>query len=206
MNDERATAGPAKPKWIILLLVLVFLLPMTLSYLLFYFTPLGQSGGEASHGTLIDPPRQLPDLTLRKAGGDEQDTTGLYGKWSLVYLVRDQCDDACDKNLYRMRQLRLAQGKRGTRVQRVLLNLGTERIELNREQLREYAGQLISGPESGSGLLKEFRVQENDQPLDKNRLYLVDPRGFLMMSYPADTEPGGIIDDMKRLLRYTSAG
>lgn len=206
MNNEAAKAQTGKQKRIILLLVIVFLLPMTLSYFLFYFTSFGQGGGEASHGILIEPPRQLPDLVLRKAGVAGREETGLYGKWSLVYLVEDRCGEACDQNLYRMRQLRLAQGKHGTRVQRVLLSLGSERVQLNDRQLREYAGQLISSPQDPAGLLDRFRLQEDDQPLMENRLYLVDPRGFLMMSYPSDIDPGGIIDDMKRLLRYSGSG
>lgn len=206
MNNETAKAQAGKQKWIILLLAIVFLLPMTLSFFLFYFTPLGQGGGEASHGILVEPPRQLPDLALRKAGALVEDEAGLFGKWSLVYLVEDRCDEACEQNLYRMRQLRLAQGKHGTRVQRVLLNLGSESVQLNARQLREYAGQLISSPQDPDGLLDRFRLRENDLPLKEHRLYLVDPRGFLMMSYPADTDPGGIIDDMRRLLRYSGSG
>lgn len=206
MSNEAAKAQAGKQKWIIFLLVVVFLLPMTLSFFLFYFTSFGQGGGEASHGVLIEPPRQLPDLALREPGATGEEERGLYGKWSLVYLIEDRCDEACDQNLYRMRQLRLAQGKHGTRVQRVLLNFGSKRVRLNNRQLREYAGQLISSPQDPDGLLDRFRLQENDRPLEKNRLYLVDPRGFLMMGYSADTDPGGIIDDMQRLLRYSGSG
>lgn len=206
MDNETTTKQSGKQKWIIVLLMVIFLLPMSLSYFLFYFTSFGQGGGESSHGILIEPPRQLPDLVLRTAGRGEQKEAPLHGKWSLVYLVQGHCDDTCEENLYRMRQLRLAQGKHGTRVQRVLLNFGREELRLNDHQLQEYAGQLISPPQEPAGLLDQFRLREQDRPLDKNRLYLVDPRGFLMMGYPADAEPGGIIDDMKRLLRYSGSG
>jgi len=206
MNNETTDAQAGKQKWIILLLVIVFLLPMTLSFFLFYFTPMGKGGGQASHGILVDPPRQLPDLALRKAGATAEDEAGLFGKWSLVYLVENHCNEDCDQNLYRMRQLRLAQGKHGTRVQRVLLNLGSEHLQLSDRQLREYAGQLISLPQDSDELLGRFRLHENDHPLEKNRLYLVDPRGFLMMGYLPDADPGGIIDDMRRLLRYSRSG
>ena len=43
-------------------------------------------------------------------------------------------------------------------------------------------------------------------PLPAHRIYIVDPRGFLMMSYTPDTDPAGIIKDLKRLLRYSSIG
>ena len=54
--------------------------------------------------------------------------------------------------------------------------------------------------------LEMFRLSDDRDPLLERRLYLVDPLGNLMMSYPADAEPGGIIKDLKRLLRYSRIG
>ncbi|MBW3567204.1 MAG: hypothetical protein KY410_04460 [Proteobacteria bacterium] len=39
-----------------------------------------------------------------------------------------------------------------------------------------------------------------------DRVYLVDPRGNLMMSYPMDFTPEMLNDDLKRLLKYSDAG
>ena len=145
MND-RSDNNAMRRRWIVVALVVLFLAPLAGSWLLFHFTPLGQGGGGASHGTLIEPPRQLPDRTLQPIDGGSETAT-LYGKWSLVYLVNSACDTACEQNLYRMRQLRLAQGKHGTRVQRILINFGRQPIRFSERLRREYAGQWILDPE-----------------------------------------------------------
>ena len=51
--------------------------------------------------------------------------------------------------------------------------------------------------------LDAFRLAAGDDPLAAGRLYLVDPRGYLMMSYAADADPQNIISDLKRLVRYS---
>jgi hypothetical protein len=44
-------------------------------------------------------------------------------------------------------------------------------------------------------------------PLDNlNRVYLVDPLGNFMMSYPADADPTGMRKDLARLLRISQIG
>jgi len=40
----------------------------------------------------------------------------------------------------------------------------------------------------------------------KGRVYLVDPLGNLMMSYPADMNPKGMQTDLKKLLKNSWAG
>jgi len=34
----------------------------------------------------------------------------------------------------------------------------------------------------------------------------VDPMGNLMLAWPAGTDPGGIMTDLRQLLRYSGAG
>jgi len=206
MTESETTPARRGQKWTLILLVSLFAAPVILAWLLFNYTQIGRGGGDGtSHGHLIDPPRQLPDLSLADPAGDGE-TAKLYGKWSLVYLVDGDCDRRCDQNLYRLRQIRLAQGRHADRVQRVLLDLGPGRAGLTARQQQEYAGQLLADPVSPAGLLQQFRLAAGDQPVAAGRTYIVDPRGFLMMSYAADTDPGGIIDDLKRLLRYSGSG
>jgi cytochrome oxidase Cu insertion factor (SCO1/SenC/PrrC family) len=198
----------ANQKWIVVVLFILFALPFSLSWFLFNFTDFGRGEGTASHGTLIDPPRLLSDATLADPAGALNEPARLYGKWSLVYLVDGECDEQCEKNLYRMRQIRLAMGKHAHRVQRVLINFNNDPLRLTERQLQEYRGQLVAKSSGIKELVTAapFKLSEDDAPLSAGRLYIVDPRGFLMMSYAPEADPGGIIKDLQRLLRYSSVG
>jgi cytochrome oxidase Cu insertion factor (SCO1/SenC/PrrC family) len=39
-----------------------------------------------------------------------------------------------------------------------------------------------------------------------DNIYLVDPLGNLMMYYPSDADPRGMIQDLQRLLKYSQIG
>ena len=197
-----------KKPLILLLLFAVFALPPLLSWFLFNYTDMGKNHRAGEHGTLVVPPRPVPDWELTNLPDETGADKRLHGKWSLVYPLNGKCREACGRNLYKMRQLRLATGKYAQRVQRVMLVVNNDRHALTRAQLLDYPGQLLLFPENvdNETLLRLFRLSAGDQPFDHDRLYLVDPLGNLMMSYAAATEPEGIIKDLKRLLKYSRIG
>ena len=193
---------------ILILLFAVFALPPLLSWFLFNYTDLGRESDTGGHGTLVVPPRPVPDWPLvditHKSGVERR----LHGKWTLVYPLRGQCRETCLGNLYKMRQLRLATGKNAQRIQRVVLVVDNDRRALTTDQLLHYPGQLVLFPENtGSGSLESlFKIGADDRPFAHGRLYLIDPLGNLMMSYAAETTPKGIIKDLTRLLKYSRIG
>ena len=190
---------------ILVCLFAVFALPPLLSWYAFHYTDLGKQRGTGGHGTLITPPRPLPAWTLADRNGAE---TPLHGKWTLVYPLQGECRETCLQNLYRMRQLRLATGKNAGRVQRAVLVVNGGRNALTGEQLQDFPGQLVLFPEDmdGDALRSLFGLSAGDRPFAENRLYLVDPLGNLMMSYAGTADPGGIIKDLARLLKYSRIG
>ena len=190
---------------ILVCLFAVFALPPLLSWYAFHYTDLGKQRGTGGHGTLITPPRPLPPWTLVDRNGAE---TPLHGKWTLVYLLRGECRETCLQNLYRMRQLRLATGKNAGRVQRAVLVVDGDRDTLTGEQLQDFPGQLVLFPEDmdGNALQTLFGLSTGDRPFAQDRLYLADPLGNLMMSYAGTVDPGGIIKDLARLLKYSRIG
>ena len=192
----------------LILLVAIFTLPPLLSWVLFHYTDLGKGQGEGAHGTLVVPPRPVPDWLLVNPADHTTTDTRLHGKWTLVYLLNGNCGETCLENLYKMRQLRLAMGKNAQRVQRAVLVAGNGRQALTQEQLSDYPGQYVLYPErmDAEALQALFRLTPDDRPFAGDRLYLVDPMGNLMMSYAAAVAPGGIIKDLTRLLKYSRSG
>jgi hypothetical protein len=142
------------------------------------------AGAAGNYGELI-PPRPL-------AGP----LAPLRGKWVLVTLDRAACDPACEKKLYTVRQLRRAQGKDASRIERLWLLTDAGRP----------APQLLAA-------LEDAHVAAADAELVKAfpgdplaHVYLVDPLGNLMMRFPAGPEPSKVIKDLQRLLKYSRFG
>lgn len=195
-----------KQQYVIPLIVAITAAPFVAAWLLLNFTGSGR-GGAASHGTLIEPPRPLPDFVLLDAFS-KSSAAHLHGKWSLLYLSSDECGTDCLDQLRKMRQMRFAMGENAHRVQRVLVLYGAHPPLASLRLPEAHAGQLlldgteIDTHDPGAA----FRLAEGDEPVQARRIYLIDPLGNLMMSYAPDVDARGIVADLKRLLRYSHIG
>jgi cytochrome oxidase Cu insertion factor (SCO1/SenC/PrrC family) len=193
-------------RFIVVLIILIFSAPLIGSWLLLNYMDNAEEHGKGNHGVLIDPPRPLPNIKLIDPLS-ETNQGQLQGKWSMLYIVENRCDEVCIENLYRMRQIRLATGKHYQRVQRVLL-LQQGNTDGLKQIFKDYSGQWLMATENinMNELLDNFRAEPSENPAQKQRLYLVDPLGNLMMRYPLDTDPIGIIKDLNRLLKASHIG
>jgi cytochrome oxidase Cu insertion factor (SCO1/SenC/PrrC family) len=192
----------SRSKTKLIILILMFLLPVAGSWYLVFFTDYARDGkGGAEHGNLIEPPRQLENASLLQVNEDSTEQASLYGKWSMLFFVDGSCEAVCEENLYRLRQIRLASGRQMKRLQRVAIIDEGESSRFRDILSENYPGQLYgSKKDLGKDFLQQFQGLEPD---DKAAIFLVDTRGFLMMRYPGDTDPSGIIRDLSRLLRIS---
>jgi hypothetical protein len=198
-------------------LAALFLLPLVLAFYTYYATG-WRPAAHTNHGTLITPPRRLPELPLPRvsleatvSGGGASGTASapeptpapalFRRRWSLVYVGQGGCDAACRDALYVMRQTRLSLNTDMTRLERVFLVTGDC---CNREFLaREHSGLVVVDASGAAGerLLQQFPRTERE-----HTLFIVDPLGNLMMRYDARTDPRGLRDDLKKLLRLSQIG
>lgn len=184
-------------------LAALFLVPLALSFYLYYGTSWRPAGG-AQHGDLIDPARPLPAVSLTRVDGTATGQEFLRGAWHLVYIGRGDCDPACREALVKARQVRLALDKDVSRVDRVFLYQGEAAAAayLAAEHPDMVAASL-SG-EAAATLLEAFPAVP--PPVNAGYLYIVDPLGNLMMRYPPDATPRAILTDLERLLRLSHIG
>jgi cytochrome oxidase Cu insertion factor (SCO1/SenC/PrrC family) len=162
----------------LLLIFLACAAPFALAWAAWYF---GWAPGAAgNYGELIAP-REVPGAPL----------SALRGKWVLVMFDAAACDAYCEKKLYFMRQVRRAQGKDMDRVERlwVLTDGGRPRAEI------------LPGIEGTRIDRGEAQAVFPGRPAD--HVYLVDPLGNLMLRFPRDPDPSGMIKDLQRLLKYS---
>ena len=190
----------SRGRWMLLLLFAFFVLPLLLVVLMHRFDWHPQG---SSHGELISPPRLLQTpAQLLDAHGTLAMPALWRDKWSMVYIA-DDCQQICNDRLHMMRQLHASLAKDISRVQRVLLTPSHDLASVQ----KQYPDLLILGQSAEA--LGELRQQFDlpDEPAGRaDRIYLVDPLGNLMMSYPSTIPPGEIRKDLTRLLAYAWAG
>ncbi len=110
-----------------------------------------------------------------------------------------QCDDACQRKLFTLRQLRLTQGKDMERIERAWL-ISDDAVPSD-TLIRDYHGTWLVRA-AASELLKRLPTEH---PLTEY-IYIIDPLGNLVLRYGRDAEPGKMIKDLARLLRSSRIG
>ena len=126
----------------------------------------------------------------------------FHGKWSLVYIGSGDCDADCQQALYYMRQTQLGLGRLAPRLQRLFL-IDRRCCATSAELERSYAGLLARDEDNAAGaaLLASFPADARD-----HTVFIVDPRGNLMMRYDLNAPPKGLLEDLKHLLQLSSIG
>ena len=168
-------------------------IPLTAALVAYFFWP---PSGRTNYGELIDP-RPLPAVPLTLLDGGSFSLADLKGKWVMIQADETSCGAPCQAKLFRMRQVRLAQGRNMDRIERVWLLLDPGRPSPEIAGL--YEGAIVA--RAAPALLAALPAADA-----RDRIYLVDPRGNLMLRFPKDADPRRMIKDLERLLRYSGIG
>ncbi|QJR09322.1 hypothetical protein DSM104443_00360 [Usitatibacter rugosus] len=150
----------------------------------------------SNYGELL-PVRPAPGQVFGNASGPAFRFADLSGKWVLVASDSGACAQACVGKLTTMRQVRLALGRNASRVERVFVVDDTQ-------PPREGVGSEFPG--------MEIVLTPRDTTLpaapanDRAHIYLLDPRGNVMMRFPAAADPKRMLRDLNRLLRASQMG
>ncbi len=174
-------------------LAALFVLPLALSFWMYYGGG-WQPAGRTNHGELLQPVRPLPLDRWPEA-------KPLAEKWALLFVARGSCDEPCRNALLVMRQTRLSLNQEMHRVNRVLIaHAGCCDEEFFR---REHTGLIVldAGSAPARDVLEAFPA---DDPA--HSIYLVDPLGNLVLRYDDRSNPKGLLQDLKKLLKLSHIG
>ena len=192
------------PRVKFVLMFLLFAMPITVSYLMFFFWKPKVTN---NFGELIAPVVQLPEEQF--AALDAKDApsgapaTGMRGKWLIVTRDGGACEAACLKKLYTMRQARLLVGKELDRVSRVMLI--DDGLAPSPQTLADYAGTAFVSAKNSTWLAKLPR-KADDATNGRGYIYAVDPMGNLFMRYQADEDIKELAADLRRVLKASQLG
>ena len=161
-----------------------------------------EPGSGKNHGELVHPARPLEGLELRTDSNEAVSIDNFLGLWTMLQYAASPCVDDCMKNIYKMRQIRLALGKDAHRVQRAVVAESTTDM---RQLMQDNPGTLLFRltPQSQSLLTRFPGYIEGDISSIGERIYIIDPLGNLMMKYEKDADPSGVLKDLRQLLKAT---
>jgi hypothetical protein len=183
---------------ILLILAVIFVLPFTLAATL-HLLNLKPSGH--SYGNLIQPPQALSFPVLHDMQGKAFKREQWLKKWSIVIVDSDGCATSCQEKLHLLKQVHVLLNKDAHRLQRVLIVPAEAKSEAMAALQKQTPDLLIL-----VGADAEATVFAQAFNVPGAQVYLVDPFGNLMMSYPEKMDPKGLFGDLKRLLKNTMAG
>ncbi len=159
-----------------------------------------------NYGDLYRPARQVSNLQmLGQKGVVELDS--FRRQWILLVKANGECGKACEDNILKIRQLRFMQNNNMTRIRTVFIHTGlsdaiANDLDAKYSPIETYRIEKAEF-ERWTQILK---LDSAPPEAEKDRFYIIDPAGNLMMSYPATADPGAIQKDIKRLLKTSQIG
>ena len=198
MSELSQNAPVARSMKTFYLLIAVFILPFTMAVLL-HFIDLKPSG--KSYGNLVQPPKSLQIPALKDAQGKEFKPVQWAKIWSIVTVDSTGCAVQCAERVHMLKQVHTSLNKERDRVQRVLLVPTDTGLQAYAEIQKKYPDVIIL-----AGTHTEMTNFAAEFNANKGSVFLVDPLGNLMMSYPDKFDPKGLRSDLVRLLKNSWAG
>ena len=181
MNDVRS--GRRK----LVLIALMFAAPLLIATVLAFSGWLPE--GRRNYGVLVDPPQQIAVNSIAIDGSAFQWATPQW-HWTLIVRIPETCNDSCRTRLDQVGNLRISLGR----------HAGKLRIVADHEPLADS----VLGHAAGVYRIRDLPAIVSDRlprPLDDLSLALVDPAGYLMLTYPEHAELARVRKDLGKLIR-----
>ncbi|HAU42259.1 MAG TPA: hypothetical protein DCW50_09450 [Gammaproteobacteria bacterium] len=201
MSDPLSNSVRNRKRLTLIALMALFLSPVLAAWL---WTP----DTFRNRGELIDPPQPLVNVPMISPDGSDVDLTNLFGRWTYVFFVEAGCDESCKQLADAVERVRLSQGKNEKRVRLMVITLSPDALSSVDEIRLIMPKTIVLGVNAAEKeqLLPQFMSSGEASALQSGSVFLVDPMGNLMMSYPAKADPTDLRKDISRLLRASRIG
>ncbi|MEW5958252.1 MAG: SCO family protein [Chloroflexota bacterium] len=170
------------------------------------------------NGTVLEPPPALPDFELTAANGQPFHLSDVSGDFALIYFGYTYCPDVCPLTMTDVKEA-LAELEGRERVHVIFISVDPERD--TPEVLQHYVNAfdasfigLTDNFDKTLAVMKPYGAfAEKEETPDSAagylmshtaRLYLVNPRRELILTYPFGFEPEDLRRDLTYLLQQES--
>jgi protein SCO1 len=166
------------------------------------------------HGSIIDPPKPMPDFTLQSARGPVS-LSEFRGKIVVLYFGYTSCPDVCPTTLANLRQALNDLGQQADQVQVILVSVDWKRD--TPEKLASYLSAFhpdflgLTGAQAQiDAVTRDFGIYYKLNEPDAKGYYsvdhtatvqILDRQGNLIMTWPYGQTPADLLDDLKVLVR-----
>ena len=159
-----------------------------------------------NYGDIYSPVRPVANLVMFGEGG-EVELDSFRRQWVLLVRAQSSCSTACEENILKIRQLRAMQNNDMVRIRTVFMHTGFDSatvadLDAKYQPMESYYVEPNSFLEWG----KILKLDNAPAEAQVDRIYMIDPAGNLMMSFPSSAEPALINKDIKRLLKASQIG
>ena len=210
MNETVVSSQQLKQnRRILLLIVGIPVMVFVLSSVLYFLAKNRMIDlGTVNNGELIKPPLQIAEMPIKNTDNTDFDYSQLEPKWSFVVFGDQFCTGDCEQMLYLARQSIIAMAKRMDRIRLVYVST-THDISPSFQQRIEKEYQGVTVAVMSADEVKNMFAQTNMNTVNEKQFFVVDPRGWMMMTYQAENVEQEtlnslgkkIIADMKRLIK-----
>lgn len=195
----------ARSRFIFFLIVLICAIPLALAWYMARHPELIRD--QSNYGQLIVPPVTVDyrELSLFEADG-KPGIEELKGRWGLVYMTSEaECLASCRDTILKTHRIWLLLNKDLSRVRCVLLADSSGMSDVALQTLYQEEPTLLTG-RVDSELWRRLSPLLMTQEKAGGHLLLMDPLGNVMMQYPADFDPYGVLKDLMHLLKVSQIG
>ncbi|MGH8570120.1 MAG: SCO family protein [Gammaproteobacteria bacterium] len=191
--------GPlARPRWRglgpLLSLAALTLLPLVGAFVL-YLHPNWAPEGRVHHGVLVEPPQELADLLLTTLTGEPFSTRVWQGRWTLLRVI-GECGRECRTDIDTLTRIHRLLGPNQERLQDAVALFAIRTAPTLRRVMEDFPSTLALHADG-----------KREGPFATGPgLYVLDPEVRVILRYPPGFDPFGVLEDLKRLLKYSWLG
>ncbi len=203
--ERTITAQQSSGRRTFILLAVIFFGPLLLAAVLFKYQLM--PGGATNNGDLIKPPVELATAELPQMHDVGSIDSGdlLNVKWTLAYAGSGVCNEVCQQNLYHMQQIWTLTNRDMIRVQRAWFVTSEADDKRIKKVIRDNPSLKVLNV-SGTELVGQFPNLAENAAKGSDRIYVIDPQGFMMLEWKPDLDPRDMLKDLKKLLRHSKTG
>jgi cytochrome oxidase Cu insertion factor (SCO1/SenC/PrrC family) len=201
--SNNALANNKKNPYTVWFVVLSFLVPVVLAYIMYFFVDVKSF---SNHGEILNPIVSVVDFKLKNESGEVIAKDELTHKWTMISFLGKDCDERCARRLYDTRQIHTSLGKDQDRLRRMFVHLEPAGKELTVLSTKIHPKVMHVNGDNDFIIDALGKNIHDGMGITSNEVYIMDPLGNVMMRFTQEQPDKDILTDLKKLLKVSQIG